>query len=49
MTPKEAWIGRTPPIDHFHIFGCIADEHVPHAQRKKIEDKGEKCFFSWDH
>lgn len=45
MTPEEAWSGRKPSIDHFRVFGCIAYAHVPDVQRKKLDDKGEKCVF----
>ena len=45
MTPKEAWTGRKPTVDHFKIFGCIAYAHIPYEKRKKLDDKGEKCVF----
>ena len=45
MTPKEAWTGRKPIVDHFKIFGCIAYAHIPYEKRKKLDDKGEKCVF----
>ena len=47
MTPEEAWSGRKPAVDHFKIFGCIAYAHVPDEKMKKLDDKGEKCVFSW--
>ena len=45
MTPKEAWNGRKPSVEHFRIFGCIAYAHVPDEKRKKLDDKKEKCLF----
>ncbi|GLU09096.1 hypothetical protein SLE2022_259720 [Rubroshorea leprosula] len=45
MTPKEAWSGRKPGVDHFKIFGCIAYAHIPDEKRKKLDDKGEKSIF----
>ena len=45
MTPKEAWTGRKPIVDHFKIFGCIAYAHIPDEKRKKLDDKGEKYVF----
>ena len=45
MTPKEAWSGRKPVVDHFKIFGCIAYAHIPDEKRKKLDDNGEKYVF----
>ena len=45
MTPKEAWSGRKPIVDHFRIFGCITYAHVLDEKRKKLDDKGEKYVF----
>ena len=45
MTPKEAWSGRNPVVDHFRIFGCIVYAHVPDEKRKKLDNKGEQCVF----
>ena len=45
MNPEQAWSGRSPAIDHFRIFGCIAYAHVPDEKRKKLDDKSEKCVF----
>lgn len=45
MTPKEGWSGRKPAVDHFRIFGCVAYAHTPNKNRKKLDDKGEKCVF----
>jgi len=45
MTPEESWSGRKPVVDHFRIFGCIAYAHIPYEKRRKLDNKGEKCFF----
>ncbi|KAJ8639629.1 hypothetical protein MRB53_016323 [Persea americana] len=45
MTPEEAWNGRKPAVDHFKIFGCRAYAKIPDENRKKLDDKGEKCVF----
>ena len=45
MTPKEAWNGRTPLVDHFRIFRCIAYAHIPDVKISKLDNKGEKCIF----
>ena len=45
MTPKEAWSGRQPSVDHLKFFGCIAYAHIPDEKRKKLDDKAEKCVF----
>ena len=45
MTPKQAWSGRKPVVNHFRIFGCIAYAHIPDQKRKKLDDKAEKCVF----
>ena len=47
MTPKEAWNGRTPLVDHFRIFRCIAYAHIPDVKISKLDNKGEKMHFSW--
>ena len=45
MTPKEAWSRRKPVVDHFQIFGCIVDAHIPYEKRMKLDNKGEKSIF----
>ena len=42
MTPKEAWSGHKPAVDHFRIFGCVAYVHIPDPKRIKLDAKGEK-------
>jgi len=45
MTLEEAWSGRKPAVDYFRIFGCIAYAHVLDKNRKKLDNKVEKCVF----
>ncbi|XP_068328056.1 uncharacterized mitochondrial protein AtMg00710-like [Pyrus communis] len=49
-TPKEAWNGHKSSMDHFRIFGCIADVHIPDNKRVKLDAKNCKCILlvSWD-
>ena len=46
MTLEEAWSGRKPTVGHFRIFGCIAYAHIPDKKRSRLDDKGEKFYFS---
>ncbi|CAL8125961.1 unnamed protein product [Prunus armeniaca] len=45
MTPKEAWTGCKPAVDHFRIFGCLAYAHVSDQKRGKLDDKSVKCVL----
>jgi len=45
MTPEEVWNGRKPSVDHFIIFGCITYAYAPNNNRRKLDDKVEKCVF----
>lgn len=44
-TLEECWSNRRPSVRHLEVFGCIAYSHVPDTLRRKLDDKGEKCFF----
>ena len=46
MTLEEAWSGRKHVVDHFQIFRCIVDAHIPDEKRMKLDNKGEKKHFS---
>lgn len=37
VTPKEAWSGMKPSMEHFCIFGCIAHVHILYARRGKLD------------
>ena len=45
MTPQEAWSGYKPTVAHLRIFGCVAYSQVPKSNKKKVDDRGEKCIF----
>lgn len=45
ITPKEAWSGTKPSVDHFRVFGCIAHVHVPEVRRTKLDNKSSTCVF----
>ncbi|KAJ4772132.1 polyprotein [Rhynchospora pubera] len=44
-TPFEAWFERKPAIGHLKVFGCIAYTLVNSQNRKKLDEKSEKCIF----
>ncbi|XP_068319497.1 uncharacterized protein [Pyrus communis] len=44
-TPKKAWNGHKPSVDHFRIFGCIAHAHVLDNRRVKLDAKSCKCIL----
>jgi hypothetical protein len=37
MTPKEAFFGKKPSVEHLRIFGCLIYIHVFKDKRKKLE------------
>jgi hypothetical protein len=45
MTPKEAFSGKKPNVEHLRIFGCPIYIHIPKDKRKKIEPSGKKGIF----
>jgi transposase InsO family protein len=40
MTPKEAFSGKKPNVEHLRIFGCHVYIHIPRDKRKKLEPSG---------
>jgi hypothetical protein len=44
-TPKEAWSGLKPSVDHFRIFGCVSHVHIPNNKRVKLDAKSFKCIL----
>jgi transposase InsO family protein len=44
-TPKEAWSGLKPSVDHFCIFGCVSHVHIPNNKRVKLDAKSFKCIL----
>lgn len=45
MTPKEAWSGNKPSVEHFRVFGCVGYAHVPEVKRTKLDDRSVKCVM----
>ena len=45
MTPKEAWNGINPLVEHFQVFGCISQVHVVDIKITKLEDKSFTCVL----
>ena len=43
--PHEAWNNKKHYVSHLRVFGCIAYAHVPNENRKKLDNKGERCIF----
>jgi hypothetical protein len=44
-TPKEAFTGKKPEINHLSIFCCPIFIHVPKEKRIKMEPEGKKGSF----
>ncbi|KAJ8632816.1 hypothetical protein MRB53_026152 [Persea americana] len=44
-TPKEAWNGLKPSVEHFRVFGCISHVHIPDNKRVKLDAKSLKCVL----
>ena len=44
ITPFEAWHGKKPSIDYFHVL-VVAYAHVSKEFRHKLDDKAVKCIF----
>jgi hypothetical protein len=42
MTPKEAFSGKKPNVEHLIIFGCHVYIHIPKDKKKKLEPSGKK-------
>lgn len=45
MTPKEAFIGEKPEIDHLRIFGCHVYIHVLREKRTKLDPARKQGIF----
>jgi hypothetical protein len=41
-TPKEAFTGSRPNVEHLGIFGCLTFSHVPYEKRTKMYPTTEK-------
>ena len=45
MTPEESWSGFKPLVDHFRVFSCISQVHIPDSKRTKLDDKSVTCVL----
>ncbi|KAJ4751816.1 polyprotein [Rhynchospora pubera] len=45
QTPFEAWFERKPSVAHLRVFGCIAYTLISSQNRRKLDQKSEKCVF----
>lgn len=44
-TPKEAFIGETPKVSHFHVFCCPMHIHILEDKKTKLEPSSVKGNF----
>ncbi|CAL2240044.1 unnamed protein product [Prunus armeniaca] len=44
-TPKEAWSGFKPAVDHFREFRCVSHVHVSDCKRTKLNEKSVRCVL----
>ena len=44
-SPYEAYYGRKPHLSDIHQFGCLAYNHVPLQQRKKLDSRAVPTIF----
>ena len=44
-TPKEAFLGEKPEVNHLRIFGCPVYIHIPKEKRTKLDPSGSKGIF----
>jgi len=42
-TLYEIWFGSQPPIGHLRIFGGTVYGHIPSANRRKLDQRAQKC------
>ena len=45
VTPKGAWSGVKPLVDHFQVFGYIAHVHVLEERRTKLDNRSITCVL----
>ena len=45
MVPFEAWTGRRPSFNHFHIWGCQAEARFYNPAEKKLDPRTTSCRF----
>eukprot|EP00253_Pinus_taeda_P033934 PITA_33934 len=45
ITPEKVFIGKTPEVSHFRIFGSLAYCHIPKEERRKLDQTVEKGYL----
>ena len=45
LTPFELQVGRKPSLNHFGIWGCIAEVRIYNPFESKLDPKTTRCFF----
>ena len=45
ITPEKVFIGKTPKVSHFRIFGSLAYCRIPEEKRKKLNQTAEKGYL----
>ena len=45
VTPYERWKGRTPNIQFFKVWGCLAKVSIPEPKKRKIGPKTVDAIF----
>ncbi len=41
----EAWTAEQPFLGHVRIIGCVTWVHIPKEKRKKLDERGKKCYM----
>ncbi|RDX71714.1 hypothetical protein CR513_48894, partial [Mucuna pruriens] len=44
-TPYELWTGKKPSINHFHIWGCLAEARPYRPHERKLDSRTVSCYF----
>ncbi|KAM2043175.1 hypothetical protein ACFXTI_036479 [Malus domestica] len=45
VVPFEAWTGRKPSFNHFHVWGCRAEARFYNPQERKLDPRTVSCRF----
>ena len=45
ITPEKVFIGKTPKVSHFRIFGSLAYCCIPEKKRKKLDQTTKKGYL----
>ena len=44
-TPFELWTSRKPSLNHFKVWGCLAEVKIYDPSLKKTDLRTTKCYF----